>query len=79
MALHVRLDINGKVFGDVTITRPADTFDTVAADEVTYRYDYGGALGTITNGKVVHRPMDGATALATKTLNAIYEWGICRA
>lgn len=73
MTLHIRMDINGKVLGDVTITRPEDTFDIVAADEVTYRYDYNGALGSITNGTVVHRPMEGATALATKTLAAIYE------
>jgi len=73
MTLHIQMDINGTVFGDVTVTRPEDTFDIVAADEVTYRYDYTGALGTTTNGKIIHRPMDGATALATKTLAAIYE------
>lgn len=73
MSLHIRLDINGKILGEVTITRPEDTFEIAAADEVTYRYDYSGALGTTTNGKITHRPMEGATALATKTLSAIYE------
>lgn len=73
MSLRIRMDINGKVFGEVTVTRPEDTFDIVAAEEVTYRYDYKGALGSIFNGKVVHRPMEGATVLAAKAVNAVVE------
>ena len=73
MGLHITLDINGEVSGEITLTRPEDTYAIAAANEITYRYDYSGALGTISNGTIVHRPMDGATALATKTLAKIYD------
>jgi hypothetical protein len=73
MSLNIRLDINGASFGEVTVYRPEETFGASNTDEVEYRCDYKGALGVYPGLIVKHRPADGATCLAAKTLERIYD------
>lgn len=71
--MNIRLDINGKPFGEVSIVRVGSYLLAKDDDEVEYEYDYVGALGEMWDGKIMHRPIDGATCLAVKTLNHIYD------
>lgn len=62
MALHVRLDINGEVIGDLEIVRRR-----TAGHKALYSYEFDGNRGK-SKGYVWHQLRDGANILASKVL-----------